>query len=68
VFGGEMQFAHFLFFLREAVAIPMAVKWMNLFGWVTFVGAASPRSSSVGTFASLGSLAERSAKLGLLCA
>jgi hypothetical protein len=34
VFGGEMQFAHFLFFLREAVAIPMAVKWMNFFGWV----------------------------------
>jgi hypothetical protein len=26
VFGGEMQFAHFLFFLREAIAIPMAVK------------------------------------------
>jgi hypothetical protein len=31
VFGGEMQFAHFLYFLREAVAIPMAVKWMILF-------------------------------------
>jgi hypothetical protein len=27
VFGGEMQFAHFVFFLREAIAIPMAVKW-----------------------------------------
>jgi hypothetical protein len=26
VFGGEMQFAHFLFFLREASAIPVAVK------------------------------------------
>jgi hypothetical protein len=29
VFGGEMQFAHFLFFLREAIAIPMAVKIMD---------------------------------------
>jgi hypothetical protein len=27
VFGGEMQFAHFVFFLREAIAIPMALKW-----------------------------------------
>jgi hypothetical protein len=25
-----MQFAHILFFLREAIAIPMAVKWMIL--------------------------------------
>jgi hypothetical protein len=31
-----MQFAHFLFFLREAVAIPMAVKIMILFGWVVW--------------------------------
>jgi len=22
-----MQFAHFVFFLREAIAIPMALKW-----------------------------------------
>jgi hypothetical protein len=29
VLGGEMQFAHFLFFLREAIAIPMAVKIMD---------------------------------------
>jgi hypothetical protein len=29
VFGGEMQFAHFLVFLREAIAIPMAVKLID---------------------------------------
>jgi len=34
VFGGEMQFAHFLFFLRDALAIPMAVKIVILLGWV----------------------------------
>jgi hypothetical protein len=34
VFGGEMQFTHCLFFLREAIAIPMAVKIVILFGWV----------------------------------
>jgi hypothetical protein len=37
-----MQFAHFLFFLHEAIAIPMAVKWMNLFGWVTCASLGSP--------------------------
>jgi hypothetical protein len=33
VFGGEMQFAHFLYFLRDAIAIPMAVNLMILYGF-----------------------------------
>jgi hypothetical protein len=52
-----MQFAHFLFILREAVAIPMAVKIMILFG----CPADSFRLSGLGR-----ALAERSAKLEVL--
>jgi hypothetical protein len=46
VFGGEMQFAHFLFFLREAIAIPMAV--IIFLGWSYPLGHPTERSAKLG--------------------
>jgi hypothetical protein len=45
VFGGEMQFAHFLYFLRDAIAIPMAlIEWeRKIRGFIVFV----PRKNGV---------------------